>query len=1080
MFCRFFILRPVLSLVISIVIVIAGIVSMLVSPIEQYPNVVPPVLNIVASFPGASSEAIANAVAAPIEDQMSGIPHMIYMQSSSANGSSIMSLNVYFTTGINVKTVEADALNRINTALPQLPAQVVQQGVIMRMRTPNLFMVIPFYAENGNPDKLYISNYVQRYIYPVISQIPGVGSIDISGQRQYAMRASLDPNKLAYYKLGLSDITKAINDQNYPYVVGINAMEPMEGRQKFNFLINPPGYYTNEEQFKNIVVHAGETNAQVVKLQNVAKVKLAAQQYYTYMTIYNKQANGTVLQHEATALNIYLSPGANQIQVRRRINDALQQLSFHMPEGIKYYYHFDSSKFVILSIQSVISTLITAFILVFLVVMLFIQNIRGTIIPVIAIPVSIIGTFAGTFALGFSINTLTLFGMVLAIGIVVDDAIVVLENVERLMTEDGMDSVAASIKAMEEVASPVIAIVLVLNAVFVPVAFLGGFSGMLMQQFAVTIAISVLLSGLIALTLTPTLCAIFLQDMHKPKSDVVVGELSTAGLPQQSNKFILLRYLDKFYAGFNTWFNQLRNGYMYLVVKIMDNVKAALLVWFGVLLVVIIAFLRIPVGLIPLEDMGYYYDTIHTVSGGAMGYTLDEANILAKAIMKLPAIDRLAVMGGTDVVDNSTTKTSAATLNIILKDYEKRTEADQQIDPVIAQTGELNNALSSIHGMAFNQTPISGMSPTSGVTFYLQATQPVSVQNVYADSLALTTYLEKNYPTIVGRAAQFYNVGTPEIYMDVDAQYTYLYGITFANLFNSLQATYGNYYVNYFTMWQDLWWVILQSDYVFRNMPQLLNVVYLKAQSGQIMPAGSLSKFHYANGAEVVTRLNDFLGSQIVVEPNSQQRATSGEAMQVIKEAIPKVLGNRYSLQWFGTAYQQALAGQQSQVAFGLGLVMVFLILAALFELWALPVSVVMGLPFALLGAVTMLLVFHKPNDIYFQVSLLTLIGLSAKNAILIVEFAIEGVRKDGMPYREAALHAAKLRFRPIIMTSIAFILGAVPLVTASGAGANSQHSVGLGIIGGMLGSTCVATLFVPMFFVLVMSWTKQQSGSLQ
>lgn len=1064
MFCRFFILRPVLSMVISIVIVLAGLVSMMVSPIEQYPNIVPPVLNITANFPGANSETIANAVAAPIEDQMSGVPGMIYMQSSSANGSSQMALNVYFQTGTNLEAVEADALNRINTALPQLPSQVQAQGIVMRMKNPDLFMVIPFYSDEGNPSKLYISNYVQRYIYPVLEQIPGVGVVGIIGQRQYAMRALLDPNKLQYYKISIKDIANAVNDQNWPYAIGMNAMAPMSGNEKYNFMINSPGYFTDESQFQNIVLRTNESNAQVVKLKDVAQVKLDAEQYYTYFYTYIKDpATGKVKKLEATAISIYLVPGANQIQVKKAINQVLTDISKHMPAGMKYYYHYDSSEFVILSVQAVISTLITAFILVFFVVMLFIQNIKGTIIPVIAIPVSIIGTFAGTFALGFSINTLTLFGMVLAIGIVVDDAIVVLENVERLMTEEKLGSVEASIKAMEEVAAPVIAIVLVLNAVFVPVAFLGGFSGVLMQQFAVTIAISVLLSGTVALTLTPTLCAIFLRGVsHGHKKEPT---------------FILAKWLEQFFAWFNRAFDKLRDGYMHIVTKIMDNAKIAMAIWGVVLALVIGLFIHIPTGLVPLEDMGYFYNTTHVAPAGSMNYNLEETEKIASAAMKIPGINKVAILGGNDVVDNSSTKTNTSTLSIITDPYEDRTTPETQINPLIEKVNAIDKSIKDVTGFAFNQPPIRGMSPTGGVTFYLQATQPVSVQQIHDDSVKLVKYLQKNYPA-VSSAAQFYNVDTPEMYIDIDPQKAYLYGVKYADIFNSMQAIYGNYYINYFTKWEDLWWVILQADYQYRNKPDLLNVIYVKSQNtNQLVPLGSLVNYHYGNGAEVVTRLNDFLASQIVANPNEKAGYTSGAVMDAIVDAVPKLLGKTYAVKWFGPSYQQALAGAQSEIAFGLGLIMVFLILAALFELWSLPLSILMGLPFSLLGAALTLIIFNKPNDIYFQVSLLTLIGLSAKNAILIVEFAIEGVRKEAMSYRDAALHSARLRFRPIIMTSIAFILGAVPLVTASGAGANSQHSVGLGIIGGMLGSTCIATLFVPLFFVLVMNLSKKEEN---
>lgn len=1061
MFCRFFILRPVLSLVISIVIVIAGLVSMYASPIEQYPNIVPPCLNISVNFPGADAETIANAVAAPIEDQMSGVPGMIYMQSSSANGSSSVALNVYFQVGTDLKTVEADALNRINTALPQLPTQVQAQGVVMRMKNPDLFLVIPFYSEDGNPDLLYISNYVQRYIYPVLLQIPGIGVITILGQRQFSMRAWLDPNKMAYYNISVADIKNAINDQNWPWAIGMNAMEPMVGvDQKYNYIMNSPGYMTDESQFQNIVLRANQNSAQVVKLKDIARVQLDAQSYNTYFEPYSPSTiTGKIEKHTAVGIAIYLVPGANQIQVKDSVSSALTAISKHLPSGIKYYYHYDSSQFVLLSIQAVIQTLLIAFVLVFMVVMLFMQNFKGTIIPVIAIPVAIIGTFAGTFALGFSINTLTLFGMVLAIGIVVDDAIVVLENVERLMKEEGLNSVDAAIKCMVEVSSPVIAVVAVLNAVFVPVAFLGGFSGVLMKQFAVTIAVSTLLSGVVALTLTPTLCALMLKN-------------SKHGEEKVQPKFKPLILLQMFFDKFNVGFEKVLNVYMKIVIKIIDNAKVSLLIWFGVVVAVVVSFLHIPVALVPLEDMGYYYNTQHVNNGGSMAYNLQQAESVADQILKYPAVKLVAILGGVDIVDNSATKTNTSSFSIILQDYDKRPDKDGTVDEMIAVTDKVTHANKNITAFAFNQPPIRGMSTTGGVTFYLQANQPVTVEQIYKDSVDLTKYLEKNYPS-VSLAAQFYNVSTPEMDIKVDASKAYLYGLTYAQVFNTLQAVFGTFYVNYFTKWEDLWWVILQADYKFRKTPDLLNTVYLKNNHESIVPAGSVATISYRNSAEVVTRLNDFLASQIVANPAPGY--TSGDVMNAVTDAVPKLLGKAYTVSWFGPSYQQAIAGNTSTIAFSLGLIMVFLILAALYELWTLPLAILMALPFALLGAAITLLIFHKPNDIYFQVSMLTLIGLSAKNAILITEFAIDGVRLEGMTYKEAALHAARIRFRPIIMTSIAFILGAVPLVTATGAGANSQHSVGLGIIGGMLGSTCIATLFVPLFFITVMNLSKKQ-----
>jgi multidrug efflux pump len=595
---------------------------------------------------------------------------------------------------------------------------------------------------------------------------------------------------------------------------------------------------------------------------------------------------------------------------------------------------------------------------------------------------------------------------------------------------------------------------------------LGGFSGILMQQFAVTIAISVLLSGVVALTLTPTLCAIFLRNVKH-------GE-------KHESKFKPLQWVYWFFDKFNAGFVKFQELYMTIVVKIIDNAKKAMIAWCIVILAVIVMFIKIPTGLVPLEDMGYYYDTIHVNSGGSIDYNVDEAISLSKDLMNhIPELDRIAILGGKDIVDNGSTKTNTSTLSIIMKDYALRPDADQDVDAVIKKTTELQSKHLRVTGFPYNQPPIRGMSTTGGVTFYLQAALPDigTPQRIHDDGVKLAAYLQKEYPQVVGSAFQLYDVKTPEINVKVDPRKAYLYDVPYANIFNSLQSTFGLYYINYFTKWNDLWWVMIQSEYQYRNNPELLNVVYAKTSTGnKMIPVGSLATFEYTNGAELVTRMNDYIGSQIIVNPNPVTHASSGDVMNAIRDAVPKVLGKDYSIQWFGPSYMQNLAGNQAAIAFSLGLIMVFLILAALYEMWALPMAIMMALPFALLGAALTLLIFRMENNIYFQVSMLTLIGLSAKNAILIVEFAIEAVRNENMSYRTAAIHAAKVRFRPIIMTSIAFILGAIPLATATGAGANSQHSVGYGIIGGMLGSTLIATCFVPLFFIVVMNLSKKET----
>lgn len=1046
MFCRYFILRPVLSSVIAIVLIIAGLVAMRASPVEQYPNIVPPTLTVTAIFPGASSAAIADAVAAPIEFQMSGVAHMIYMQSSSSTGNSTYVLNIYFEVGTNLELVEADVLNRISTAMPQLPFQVQQQGITVRMMNPDLFLIIPFYSKTGALSSDYVSNYLLRYVYPLVSQVRGVGVAILHGQRVFAMRAILDTNKMNYYNVSTKDIVDAVNDQNMQYAIGQNAMEPMKTHEKFNFVINPPGFYKKIEQLKDTVIRANQDSAQVVKVGDVADVKMEAQNYTTYLYFMLKDKLNKVHAYQGTALLVYLIPGANQIYVKSEIAKVLKDVRGHMPKGINFFNLYDSSEFIELSVKAVVNTLFIAFLLVFIVVMLFIQNFRGTMIPILAIPVSIVGAFAFTYAMGFSINTLTLFGMVLAIGMVVDDAIVVLECTERVMRETKCSSVDAAIAAMKEVAAPVMAIVLVLNAVFVPVAFLGGFSGVLMKQFAVTIAISVTLSGLVALTLTPMLCAVFLKHIDYSKEE----------------------HKNRFYRAFDTGFQYLTDKYLQIVTWTMNHIQKTLVAWGAICVLVILLFMKVPTSLIPLEDMGYFYNRIQVAAAGSLDYTAQEAKKIARKMMKLPYMDKIGVIVGMDVADNNTNKTNTATLNSILKPYEDRPGKSQDVNAALAASTQIDIESKNVKGLAFNQPPIRGMSPLGGVTFYLQARRPVSVKTMYRDSVKLVKYLEKNYPAVAS-AQQFYEVETPQLYIDVDARKTYLYGVKYEDIFHALQSAYGNFYINFFTKWNNLYWIILQGEYRYRSVPELMETIYVKTKDGSMMPIGSLASVQYKTGPEVVTRLNDFLASQIVVNPNTKHGYTQGQVMDAIRDAAPKVVGKKYSVQWFGPSYQENLAGNQSVAAVVFGLIMVFLILSALYELWTLPCVVLFALPCALFGAMFALFILQKPNNIYFQISLLALIGLSAKNVILIVEAAYDKLRTGEMGLQEAALHAANIRFRPIIMTSLAFIFGAVPLVTATGAGAHAQHSVGTGIIGGMLGSTCLATLFTPLFFTLVM-----------
>ncbi len=1064
MFCKFFILRPVLSIVISIIIVLAGLTAIFASPVSQYPDITPPSIKITAIFPGANSETLASAVAAPLEDQISGVSNMIYMQSSSANASNSVTITVYFQIGTDLNNVLSDLLNRVNSAMPQMPVAVQQQGVIVRKVSPDLFLLVNLYTD-GYPDKIFLSNYAYRYVYPALSQVNGVGLVNLVGNNNFAMRIWLDPKKLAYYGLSSGDVITAIQDQNKPFSIGLMGMRPTDGSSQFQFMINTQGYLTDVKEFENIIVKANQSNNQIkiLKIKDLGKVTLAGQSYSTTALKIDKDTNGKFITRDSVALLLYLAPGANQLATKAAIDKAMQGIASHFPTGIKYYYHYDASVFVNASIHQVLDTFRDAFLLVFLVVFLFIQNFRGTIIPMLAIPVSIIGTFAGIYALGFSINTLTLFGVVLAIGIVVDDAIIVLENVERLMREEKLNSTDAAIKAMEEVAAPVIAIVLVLNSVFLPVAFLGGFAGLLYQQFAVTIAISVFLSGIVALTLTPTLCAIFLKNIdvsgNKPKA--------------------------KFFQLFDRYFDNLKAFYLKIVHILIDRSKLAYMIFTVITISTVVLYKIIPTSLMPLEDMGYYYTTVLLPGASSLDRTVIESKKLAMFLHTLPATYQTLALIGVDILDNGTNKTNAAFVVTTLKPWDERTKKKDQVDSLIYNTNAFGYMNKSARIMAFNSPPIRGLSQSGGVTFYLQANSDITVKQIYLDSLKLIQALQA-YKS-VGIAMQFYDMSVPQLYVDLDREKAKLYGVQISDVFVALQATFGTYYVNYFQKWNDLWWVILQSDYQFRNTAELLKTVYVRSNNpvdnsnniingitNNLVSVGSIAKISFKTGPEVVTRFNDYLASQIIVNPKPGY--TTGDVMDAITDATNKTLGDSYIIKWFGPAYQQVQTGSSSSLAFIFGIVMVFLILAALYELWLLPVAILMAIPFALFGAAIMLLVSHNPNDIFFQVSLITLIGLSAKNAILIVEFALDGYRHGGMSIKEAAIKGAELRFRPIIMTSLAFILGAMPLVIASGAGSNSQHSVGTGIVGGMLGSTLFATLFIPLFFITCMKHKDKNS----
>ena len=1027
---RFFIKNPVFSSVISIIIVLCGLVAITNLPLAEYPNIAPPTITISAHYPGANSETIQKTVASPIEDQINGANQMIYMNSvMSGNGD--YNLVITFATGTDLNAVIGDVLNRLNTALPMLPSVVQNLGVTMRKSSQNLLMSLSMQGDS-RIDQVYLSNYVYRAIYTELVRVKGVGDVEMVGDRTYSMRIWLDPNKMAKLGVTVGDVQNAIQQQNVQVAVGQVSAPPTDGTSLMAINLVGQSYYSDPKQFEEIVIRS--QGIQFIRLKDIARVELGA---FSYDTI-NK------LNHDSTiGLQIYLDPSANQLAAHKAIMQTMDKLSKQFPDGISYKVAFDNTKFINKALSNVAETLRDACILVILVVFLFLQKWRATLIPILTIPVAVVGTFAGMYALGFSINNLTLFGLILSIGIVVDDSIVVIENVERIMEQQGCSAKEASIRSMEEVASALVAIVLVLCCAFVPSAFLGGLTGILYQQFAVTIAISVVLSGIVALTLTPALCAIFLKDTahHEVK--------------------------NKFFIGFNKWFEKLTDLYIYAVQYLLNHRKKFMGVFAGVLVLTGFIYYIMPVGFIPNEDKGFFTTQITLPNNSSIERTNKVVDrYITHLLGDKENVDNTVSLIGIDELHAGSIKTNVATVTTDLVDWDHR-KAD--VNQLIAEANTYGQSDKDAKFIAYNQPAIDGLSNTNGVEMYIQDKVNGSYFDLDKYAKQITEELNKN-PNIA-RSYYNFNPYNQAFSVLVDVDRTRFYGLMVSDVYTALEANYGPDLVNYFYRMGDLFWVTVQSDYPYRRSPQQINNLMVRNESGVMVPVNSLVSTSMTTSPDVIERFNDYLATKIVVEPKNG--ITIQQTMQYMQQAAEKILPKEYSYTWYGVSYQQDSGGSTSGFAFAFGMVMIFLVLAGQFEMWRLPLVVIMAIPFALFGAGAILFIRGLDNDLYFQISLITLLGLSAKNSILITEFAIEHWR-SGASTVESALIAARQRFRPIIMTSLAFILGTLPLAIAHGANSNAEHSVGTGIIGGMLGSTLISIIFVPLFFVVIMGNKKR------
>ncbi|WP_325917858.1 efflux RND transporter permease subunit [Pseudomonas frederiksbergensis] len=1022
--------RPIFASVISIIITLAGTVAMLQLPVAQYPDITPPQITVAATYPGADAQVVANNVAAPIEQQVNGADNMIYMNSSSsATGN--MTLNVFFEIGTDPSLAQVDVQNRVNLALPQLPSAVQSQGIQVQKKSSAFMMVLAVYSAGDRYDSTYVANYANLYILDAIKRIPGANQASIFGTPDYAMRIWLKPDRMAQLGITAADVQSAVANQNQQFAVGRVGQSPTGSAVEQSFAVTTKGRLTEPAEFENIILRASSEGAALVRLKDIGRAELGQKDYSLRSTYQGKPA---------TLIAVYQQPGANALDVSAAVTKTLADMKATFPEGIEYKIVMDTTAFTRASISEVIHTFFEALVLVVVVVYIFLQSLRATLIPVIAVPVSIVGTFIGMSALGFSVNMLTLFGMVLAIGIVVDDAIVVVENVERNMHVHKMTPKDAAKRAMDEVAGPVVAIVLVLCAVFIPVAFMGGITGQLYKQFAITIAISVVISGLVALTLSPALAAVLLKPQHGKK--------------------------NAFFRWFERSFERMTEGYSRAVAFMIKRFLLALLLFAGMIVLILLMAQRIPSAFLPPEDQGYLLGAIIMPDAASLDRTGEVGKVASDFFMNDEAVEGVAIVNGYSLLDGQN-KNNAAAFFVGFKDFEGRykdsdTIAQQSAPAVLQKAAHGFSTVQEGIILPVNPPSIPGLGTTGGMEVWIQSKGDASLDQLSEVVGALMTKA-KERPEL-GPITSTFNVHSRQLMVDVNREKAESLGVPVEDVYSAMQTMFGSLYVSQFNKFSRLWQVILQAEPSYRLKAEDLQEIYVRNRNGEMVPLKAVLTTRYVTGPDLLTRFNNFPAVKLTA--NAAPGYSSGQALKALEEISAEIMTNDYSLALSGEAFEEKKSGGASSQVFIFGMVMVFLILAAQYEKWSLPIGVLLAVPFALFGALLAVLIRGLSNDVYFQIGLTMLVALAAKNAILIFEFAVLN-RENGMSAYDAAMTAAKERLRPIVMTSLAFILGCVPLAIAVGASENSRHSIGTGVIGGMLAATVVAIFFIPLFYYL-------------
>jgi len=1034
MIANTFIKRPVTAIVISIVLVLVGTICIMNLSVGQYPDITPPIVQVTGQYTGADALTVEQTMATPVETQINGSPGMEYLQSNSTSNGA-MTINATFNIGSNINIATLDVQNRVSIATPQLPDVVKRLGLTVRKRNPSILMLVALYSPNGTHNVTFVDNYTNIFVRDALLRLDGVGDI-FSRTDDFSMRVWVKPDKLAEYGLTANDVNNAILEQNQQVAAGSVGVPPQQNTQVFEYSLLVNGRLSTADEFENIIVKTMPGTGGLVYLKDVARVDLGKFSY---------ASNSFVDGKRASYLLVYQAPGSNALATAEGIYAKLEQLKKSFPDDIDYSVPFESVTVVKVSMHEVVITLLAALGLVAIVVFLFLQNWRATLIPILAIPVSIIGTFIFFIPLGFTINTLTMFGFVLAIGIVVDDAIIVVEAVQHYMDKDKMTAKEAAYHAMQDISGPVIAIALILASVFVPVGFIPGIVGRLYQQFAITIAISVIISAFVALSLTPALCTLLL----KPSK---VDEEA--------------RGLNKFFFKFNNWFQKVTDKYTHGVKRSIHFSKFVVIILVCICIGAVLLFRSKPTGFIPTEDDGRVYITFELPEASSTVRSIDVLDKVMKAVSETPGVDHYAALGGLNVVTFST-KSNSGTIFCQLKPWDEREKASEQL-PGIMEVIKKNIAKEGVkqaNVVVIPPPPIPGLGQTAG--FSIQLEQRQTTDDVHAFEKVVRSFIaEANKNPVIGSAFSFYSAHTPSYSITVDREMCKKLGVSIADVFSTIQTDMGSFYVNDISLYNRNFHVVVQADTSFRNMISDMDKYYVRNQQGKMLPLGTLISYKPVETAPLISHFNIFRSAEVDGTPKTGY--SSGQALDALKEIADRTLPQGYGYEFSGLSYEELQAGSKTIYIFLLSIVFVFLFLAALYESWSVPFSVLLAVPIGAFGAIlTLTFVPSLTDNVYAQIGLITLIGLAAKNAILIVEFAKERV-DAGEELIKSTLEAVSLRLRPIIMTSMAFILGVMPLVLATGAGAVARRTIGFTVLGGMLAATSLAVFIVPVLFVLI------------